>query len=53
MTTLDQADAAPAVRTAEARRRKSSFASDWWRYLVGLLAIAFAVFPILYVISSA
>jgi arabinogalactan oligomer / maltooligosaccharide transport system permease protein len=53
MTTLDQADAAPAVRTAEVRRRKSSFASDWWRYLVGLLAIAFAVFPILYVISSA
>ena len=54
MTTLDQTEAAaPAVRTAEARRKKSSFASDWWRYLVGLLAIAFAVFPILYVISSA
>ena len=53
MTTLDQTEAAPAVRTAEVRRKKSSFASDWWRYLVGLLAIAFAVFPILYVISSA
>jgi arabinogalactan oligomer/maltooligosaccharide transport system permease protein len=53
VTTLDQTEAAPAVRTAEVRRRKSSFASDWWRYLVGLLAIAFAVFPILYVISSA
>jgi len=53
VTTLDQTQAAPAVRTAEARRRRSSFASDWWRYLVGLLAIAFAVFPILYVISSA
>ena len=53
MTTLDQTEAAPAARTAEVRRRKSSFASDWWRYLVGLLAIAFAVFPILYVISSA
>jgi arabinogalactan oligomer / maltooligosaccharide transport system permease protein len=53
MTTLDRTEAAPAVRTAEARRKKSSFASDWWRYLVGLLAIAFAVFPILYVISSA
>ena len=53
MTTLDQTEAAPAVRTAEVRRRTSSFASDWWRYLVGLLAIAFAVFPILYVISSA
>ena len=53
MTTLEQTQATPAVRTAEARRRRSSFASDWWRYLVGLLAIAFAVFPILYVISSA
>jgi len=53
MTTLDKTEAAPVVRTAEVRRRKSSFASDWWRYLVGLLAIAFAVFPILYVISSA
>ena len=53
MTTLDRTEAAPAVRTAERRRKKSSFASDWWRYLVGLLAIAFAVFPILYVISSA
>ena len=53
MTTLDQTEATPVVRTAEARRKKSSFASDWWRYLVGLLAIVFAVFPILYVISSA
>ncbi len=53
MTTVDQTEVAPAVRTAEARGRKSRFASDWWRYLVGLLAIAFAVFPILYVISSA
>jgi arabinogalactan oligomer / maltooligosaccharide transport system permease protein len=53
MTTLEQTEAAAPARTAERRRRKSSFASDWWRYLVGLLAIAFAVFPILYVISSA
>ena len=53
MTTVDQTEVAPAVRTAETRGRKSRFASDWWRYLVGLLAIAFAVFPILYVISSA
>jgi arabinogalactan oligomer/maltooligosaccharide transport system permease protein len=53
MTTLEQTEAAAPARTAERKRRKSSFASDWWRYLVGLLAIAFAVFPILYVISSA
>ena len=53
MTTLEQTEAAAPARTAERKRRKSSIASDWWRYLVGLLAIAFAVFPILYVISSA
>jgi arabinogalactan oligomer/maltooligosaccharide transport system permease protein len=53
MTTLEQAETVPAARTAERRKRRSDFASDWWRYLVGLLAIAFAVFPILYVISSA
>jgi arabinogalactan oligomer / maltooligosaccharide transport system permease protein len=54
MTTLDQAEATSAPRTAEARRRRrSGLAADWWRYLVGLLAIAFAVFPILYVISAA
>ena len=54
MTTLEQTEAVTAARTAEGRRpRWSSLASDWWRYLVGLLAIAFAVFPILYVVASA
>jgi arabinogalactan oligomer/maltooligosaccharide transport system permease protein len=53
MTTLDQTEAVPAARAATRRKKRSSLASDWWRYLVGLLAIAFAVFPILYVISSA
>jgi arabinogalactan oligomer / maltooligosaccharide transport system permease protein len=54
MTTLDHAEAASTPRAAEARRRrKSDLATDWWRYLVGLLAIAFAVLPILYVISAA
>ena len=53
MTTLDQTEAIPTTRTATRKRRRSNLSSDWWRYLVGLLAIAFAVFPILYVISSA
>ena len=53
MTTLEQAEPVAQARTATRRRKKSSLRSDWWRYLVGLLAIAFAVFPILYVISSA
>jgi arabinogalactan oligomer / maltooligosaccharide transport system permease protein len=53
VTTLEQTEAVPAARTAERRSRRSGFAADWWRYLVGLVAIAFAVFPILYVISAA
>jgi arabinogalactan oligomer/maltooligosaccharide transport system permease protein len=53
MTTLEQAEAAASMVAEKAPRKRSELARDWWRYLVGLLAIAFAVFPILYVISSA
>jgi ABC-type maltose transport systems, permease component len=44
-----------AVDTAPARRRRSPgswFADIGWRYLVGLLAIVYAGFPILYVVSA-
>ncbi|HLG09123.1 MAG TPA: sugar ABC transporter permease [Gaiellaceae bacterium] len=54
MTTLDQAEAVAAPRVAEARRRWGrGFAANWWRYLIALIAIAFALFPILYVVSAA
>ena len=53
MTTLEQTEAVPTARTAVGRTRRSGFAADWWRYLIGLVAIAFAIFPILYVISAA
>ena len=54
MTTLEQAEVAAAQRVAEAApRRRLRLAGNWWRYLVSLLAIAFAVFPILYVVSAA
>jgi arabinogalactan oligomer/maltooligosaccharide transport system permease protein len=54
LTTLEQAEAVatPRVRERTTRRRRL-FAGNWWRYLVSLLAIAFALFPILYVISAA
>lgn len=54
MTTLDQAETAVRadVVAAAPRKRPKRFA-NWWRYLVGILAIAFAVFPILYVVSAA
>ena len=54
MTTLDQAEAAyKADVIAAARRKGRRRGADWWRYVVGVLAIAFAVFPIMYVVSAA
>jgi arabinogalactan oligomer/maltooligosaccharide transport system permease protein len=53
MTTLDQAEAVAQPRVAEARGRRPLFAGNWWRYLVSLGAIAFALFPIVYVLSAA
>ncbi len=53
MTTLEQAEAA-APRVAEATPgRRPLLAGNWWRYLVSLAAMAFALFPILYVVSAA
>ncbi len=53
MTTLDQAESVATPRVAEARGRRPLFAGNWWRYLVSLVAIAFALFPIVFVISAA
>jgi arabinogalactan oligomer / maltooligosaccharide transport system permease protein len=52
MTTMDRAEVAPRVETAQARRRKPILEYNWWRYLVSLLAIVFALFPIVYVVSA-
>jgi arabinogalactan oligomer/maltooligosaccharide transport system permease protein len=54
MTTLEQAEpvATPRARERVSWRRRL-VGGNWWRYLVSLLAIAFAVFPVLYVVSAA
>jgi len=52
MTTIDRAEAPLRVETAQARRRKPILEYNWWRYLVSLLAILFALFPIVYVVSA-
>jgi arabinogalactan oligomer/maltooligosaccharide transport system permease protein len=49
---MDHAEAAPRVEAAPARRRKPILEYNWWRYLVSLLAIVFALFPIVYVVSA-
>ena len=52
-TDLDRiAGALPAAADTPAPR-KVPFREVWWRYLVGLLAMAFALFPIVYVVSAA
>ena len=52
-TDLDRiAGALPAAAEAPTPR-KAPFRDVWWRYLVGLIAMAFALFPIVYVVSAA
>ncbi|MFV2112712.1 sugar ABC transporter permease [Micromonospora sp. LOL_025] len=46
-------DAAPAVNRNAGRRRNRWFAQVGWRHLVGVLAVAFSLFPILFVLSAA
>ena len=54
MTTLDQAETVAGTRVAQASPgRRSLFSYNWWRYLVSLLAIGFALFPVVFVISAA
>ena len=53
MTTLEQAEAAVPHVAEKAPRKRPELLQDWWRYLIGLVAIAFAIFPILFVISAA
>jgi arabinogalactan oligomer/maltooligosaccharide transport system permease protein len=55
VTSVDHAaDAVRAERAAATRRgRRPLLSGNWWRYLVSLVAIAFALFPVVYVISAA
>ena len=55
MTTIDQVD--PAIkaepRVAERRRRPPKGLQNWWRHGIGIIAAAFALFPVAYIASSA
>ncbi|MFC4148433.1 sugar ABC transporter permease [Micromonospora mangrovi] len=51
MTTY--ADAPTANRNATGKSKNRWFAQVGWRHLVGIVAVAFSIFPILFVISAA
>ena len=47
-------DAAAAAAAAEKPApERPPLREVWWRYLVGLVAMAFALFPVVYVVSAA
>ncbi|WP_431878947.1 sugar ABC transporter permease [Micromonospora marina] len=53
MTTIAQTPTPTTTRRPVRRSRGRWFAQVGWRHLVGLLAVAFSLFPILFVISAA
>jgi arabinogalactan oligomer/maltooligosaccharide transport system permease protein len=54
MTSIEQAEYGVETAAAERRRRwRPRRGSNWWRHVVALLAVAFALFPLAYVISAA
>jgi len=53
MTTIEQTVEAPAERIARRpRRTRPKFKDTWWRHLVGILALLFALFPLAYIVSA-
>jgi arabinogalactan oligomer/maltooligosaccharide transport system permease protein len=54
MTTVEQSELAVGTALAERRRRwRPARGSNWWRHLVGILAAAFAIFPLIYIVGAA
>ena len=45
--------AAGATAAEAPKPERAPFREVWWRYLVGLIAMAFALFPVVYVVSAA
>ncbi|MEU8072495.1 sugar ABC transporter permease [Micromonospora sp. NPDC048169] len=53
MTTIAETPTPTGTRTPARRSRSRWFAQVGWRHLVGVVAVAFSLFPILFVISAA
>ena len=53
MTTVEQAEPLAVPRTRRKRGWRRELRDTWWRHLVGIVAVLFALFPIAYVASGA
>jgi arabinogalactan oligomer/maltooligosaccharide transport system permease protein len=56
VTTVEQSEYAVGTAVATRRRRRPSLrdlGDSWWRHLVGIAAMIFALFPAVYVLTSA
>jgi arabinogalactan oligomer/maltooligosaccharide transport system permease protein len=54
MTTIEESEFGVGTALAEkGRRQRPDFGGTWWRHVVGVLAMVFALFPVLYVVSAA
>ena len=53
MTALPEAETLARPVAVERRRRRGRRNDTWWRHVVALLALAFALFPVAYVVSAA
>jgi arabinogalactan oligomer / maltooligosaccharide transport system permease protein len=45
--------ATPAAQAKRRKRRRPKWRDTWWRHLVGIIAVAFALFPVVYIVSGA
>ncbi|MBD0347937.1 MAG: sugar ABC transporter permease [Thermoleophilia bacterium] len=54
MTTLEESQYGVGTAVADRRRRRRpDLGGTWWRHVVGIVAMFFALFPVVYVVSAA
>jgi hypothetical protein len=46
MSTVDQTETLAVPRAKRKRRWQREFRDTWWRHLIGIIAVAFSLFPI-------
>jgi arabinogalactan oligomer/maltooligosaccharide transport system permease protein len=54
MTTIEQAAEGAVAKAARKRApRRRALRDTWWRHLVGMVAVVFSLFPVVYIVSAA